>query len=760
MTQVNKKGMSFCQKTGSRARKGNWLIQTMDVLVMFLAVVIPAVYTMGLWQSDILLPIMVAGIYICVMFAILAKFEKQNWYSVLVLVLIFIVVLIGRNLFIEGMADIWNKIGDSWTAATGIVVQDIATGTVSKQSSAGYLLFGAVAGAVLALTSCFVSSYLSFVAGMMLPALLLVETIAFDITVPLWIWVLIMVSALYLMISGIWKNSKSAGAILSSCFSCIITASVIFTVMLICKTDNRLTVMSGEIKADIHQKIYETQYTTLPEGKLHNYRDKSKTAQTALVVSMEEPEQMYLKGFSGSVYENGIWTALDTKLIAENEEMLYWFNTNGFNPKTQFAAAQIADFQKNTVTVQNISACSEYLYAPFSIVDGDYIKDEDINPDSIKGENKRIYTYSVVSGGADSITATIEKLQKSNAAEVLEYRKNESAYRNFVYENYLQVPQEAVEILGEQWDITAEKYNSADNLTLAQAQEVTLQFLSRCFTEDGKVEKIELPLKSAENTSYQFSTVAALTLRYFGIPARYAEGYVISAEMAQKAENGTTIKVDSNCARAWVEVYQEGIGWIPMDLTPGFGEFTEEKITESDTKGQSTEGTEETEDEENPEDKEDQPDYTGGYMVRVMKKVKKGVSVLLVAIILSALMVYIRRKIILTKKYSLFETDNVNDSTARIYTDVADILKAMGYDRGNGSMAALYDDFYYSYGKDYADKFMAATAINSRAIFSSKKLDENHRKQIYEFREYTLEIMKNNVKWAKRQWIKWGLCLY
>ena len=67
---------------------------------------------------------------------------------------------------------------------------------------------------------------------------------------------------------------------------------------------------------------------------------------------------------------------------------------------------------------------------------------------------------------------------------------------------------------------------------------------------------MELPLTAAEGTSFQYATVAVMTLRYFGIPARYAEGYVISEEMAADAQADEPLTVDSRCARAWAEVYQ------------------------------------------------------------------------------------------------------------------------------------------------------------------------------------------------------------
>lgn len=49
--------------------------------------------------------------------------------------------------------------------------------------------------------------------------------------------------------------------------------------------------------------------------------------------------------------------------------------------------------------------------------------------------------------------------------------------------------------------------------------------LESCFDGSGD---IALPLAdTADGTTYQYATVAALALRYYGIPARYVEGYTV-----------------------------------------------------------------------------------------------------------------------------------------------------------------------------------------------------------------------------------------
>lgn len=60
-----------------------------------------------------------------------------------------------------------------------------------------------------------------------------------------------------------------------------------------------------------------------------------------------------------------------------------------------------------------------------------------------------------------------------------------------------------------------------------------------------------------------FATATAVLLRAAGIPARYVEGYTVTAE-PDKASI-----VRENMAHAWVEYYVNGIGWVIMDTTPG-----------------------------------------------------------------------------------------------------------------------------------------------------------------------------------------------
>ncbi len=60
-----------------------------------------------------------------------------------------------------------------------------------------------------------------------------------------------------------------------------------------------------------------------------------------------------------------------------------------------------------------------------------------------------------------------------------------------------------------------------------------------------------------------------MALRSFHIPARYAEGYLLTSEEAEES-HGDWISLSFYNSHAWVEVYMDGMGWLPVDMTPGY----------------------------------------------------------------------------------------------------------------------------------------------------------------------------------------------
>ena len=114
---------------------------------------------------------------------------------------------------------------------------------------------------------------------------------------------------------------------------------------------------------------YESGQAVLPEGEFSNYSAAPEQT-SCLTVTMEQPTALYLRGFTGDTFTGTAWQALDAQTLAEQTDLLYWLHKEGFYPQTQLAAASRGlhrQEQTQTVLIENTSACSAYVYAPYAL---------------------------------------------------------------------------------------------------------------------------------------------------------------------------------------------------------------------------------------------------------------------------------------------------------------------------------------------------------------------------------------------------------
>ncbi len=150
------------------------------------------------------------------------------------------------------------------------------------------------------------------------------------------------------------------------------------------------------------------------------------------------------------------------------------------------------------------------------------------------------------------------------------------AYEDFALEQYLQVPESLAPLLGE----FREKHGLTFPEELAPGNYVfeypdflgrlaglfQLQYsysLSPPALPQGR-DFVEYFLNDSR-TGYcvHFATAAVLLCRSAGIPARYAEGYAVPS-----GKSGVWQDVPDRNAHAWLEVYYNGTGWLPVEVTP------------------------------------------------------------------------------------------------------------------------------------------------------------------------------------------------
>ena len=80
--------------------------------------------------------------------------------------------------------------------------------------------------------------------------------------------------------------------------------------------------LSQNAKDALHHWRYEKAEEILPEGELSEPVVKTESTDTLLSVTADTAQTLYLRGFVGDSYENGVWSALDAETAAEEKTSL------------------------------------------------------------------------------------------------------------------------------------------------------------------------------------------------------------------------------------------------------------------------------------------------------------------------------------------------------------------------------------------------------------------------------------------------------
>lgn len=691
-----------------------------------------------------------AGILTCIAAAVIRHFRKTKLLFPILLAALLLVVLFARNPLLNGFSAAWNTLRDLWAAEKGILLP------LAETDDTGLWLAGIVAGILLAMVSVALSRVPTLTA-----VLLAALSVAVAFVQP---GILLLAAAAIALLMLTWQKSKNA----VSAASFLLVGVIVAGVAAIFLQTGTMQALSENAKNALHYWRYEKAGEVLPEGNLSEPVTKTESTDTILSVTADTAQTLYLRGFVGDTYENETWAALDSQTAAEEKDLFYWLHQSGFYPQSQLATAArlMGNYQSGSVSVQNLAGCSLYRYEPCTVLPEraglakNRIQPSTVETSGLRGE--RGYSYETVSDAQTILPELLDFLQNDTSDGVRSYLQMESAYREFVYSYALTVPAEFRAQLGAVLDQCCESYGPANSLTKEQAQTAALAFLESCFDGSGD---IALPLAdTADGTTYQYATVAALALRYYGIPARYVEGYAV------KTAEGEPVNVDASAAGAWVEVYQDGVGWLPLALTPGLEDLSAEQ-TESGIKPvgagkegngdgpRVTEGQELEQDDAEPDNSEDNtPD--GGQRTGLLHKPAFWTILVAALLLLLLAAVFIRHAVILKKRNEAFTQEDQSAAAACLFTDCAALLAAMGLKRGTGSMLELCGDMKERFGEEATSRLRDMTMLNARALFSAKALTNEERTSMEQFHASVLDLLKTHTNWPRKLRLKWLDCLY
>lgn len=343
-------------------------------------------------------------------------------------------------------------------------------------------------------------------------------------------------------------------------------------------------------KYEVSREVRKIRYgeDSLPQGDLQKAAGLLDGEENALEVTAENPQELYLRGFVGGEYQRTYWKALSSeKYQGDYAGMLNWLDQKGFEPVTQYAEYQHLSqkasgntLEDEQVQVNNTGAYRKYLYLPatasgWSTGNAQPSKDWQVQSNNIFGTFHYQYRTVAGAGTADEVYPA-SWLDTPSDEEQNQYLDAESVYHSFTEDNYMEVSDELKDMITELF------FKDKSEISSLDFTDVTTRIRKVLRTEADYTEKPQIPSDDTDvvewflkdykkGNAVYFASAAVMAYRVAGYPARYVEGYHLSAEDAQAmAENGqTTVNLTTRNAHAWAEVYVAGLGWLPVEVVPG-----------------------------------------------------------------------------------------------------------------------------------------------------------------------------------------------
>ena len=316
------------------------------------------------------------------------------------------------------------------------------------------------------------------------------------------------------------------------------------------------------------------------EIDLMNAKNRRYANRVDVKVSSTKKETIYLKEKVGSVYEENMWKPLSITTYANIPVRSL---NSSFLTRLKSTAKQD---EKLSILVIDLRIKDTFTLYPY------YMYSTNISYDTIHDSS---IEYNIK--GIQFDVVNMEAAKRSML---------DDTYTAFAKENYVEISEEIKTLFEEEFHL--DEYGK---LSIEEANEVILSILHKyTYTLSPGATPADRDfveyflLENKKGYCVHFATVATLMYRYFGIPARYVEGYCVHASSFEK--NLTTYLtqydaevLDSN-AHAWVEVYDEERGWTYKEVTVGRSESVEDPIQIEDEK-ETTQTTTQQESSQNQE---------------------------------------------------------------------------------------------------------------------------------------------------------------
>lgn len=592
MRDVNHAGISLNHPVWKGPSRSKVPALLADTLLVLLALFGVAQCTVSAFSIPVK-PIFVSFCIALFAFLFLAVFSLKRWR--LPLLLLISAAYCGaayflRSYFLQGFVISTNRVLATLSENSRFDFPQYRVNLPSQDYSAACTVFLVFLLFFLSCYLCWAVRRHSFWLSLLGTAPFLLVPLGFTIT-PAWPSVLMLLGFwATLLFSRLCANSTfgrtaAAGRVALAVLPAVALCLVLMSVWMPQETYVRPASIEA-LRNDLEEGIYQSSLFSTPQlgeigrASLDRAGDRQYTGQTVLRVKNPNKTPLYLHAFSGSLYTGVSWEPLPDASYEVLESQLY------FNPQNM--AGQLLSFYAQPedgailtdIQVQNVAANRNCIYAPYGLASrpedlsgASFVHDAYIRATSPFG----VTDYSLQAWDLTDFSRSIDLSLVSDP-----FNSAEQTYRAFANTHYTQLPKNLRDKL--QWycaQIGIPTVEAAGQQAVIDAVVQTVRTsgtytLSPGLTPEGRDFVDYFLFENHKGYCVHYASTAVALLRAQGVPARYAEGYAVTAK---DYDADGWADIPDRRAHAWAEIYTPGLGWQPLEVTPGvqlsFGHMNE-----------------------------------------------------------------------------------------------------------------------------------------------------------------------------------------
>lgn len=464
---------------------------------------------------------------------------------------------------------------------------------------------------------------------------------------------------------------------------------------------------------------------------------------------------MYIRSFSAMEYKDNQWNVEE-----EEQEYCAHFQTADEFVYLDSLDQHFLNTQEKDIRIQNVGANEQFPYIPYWNGTGVLYHYQTGRKASEERLPVGYYIDRSYLAYMDGYSVTqmrqiVRQVRQQGDSEIWDrFFAGEEEYCKYVYENYLQVDEEQKERLLKFCEENG--IRSRDEDVVEQVQ----QFLHDNYTYTlmpGRTPENEdfvdyFLYKQKKGYCTYFASAATLMYRSMGIPARYVAGYAIESEDFTSSERVSAgqlrdwsgeeqelqkIEVTDAKAHAWVEIYIDGFGWYPVEVT-----------------------TSDMEEQPLPEENQALSDLIGNVFgpeaVQRVRKTTIKIVARLIGLALAAVAIYMIVSIVIRAlRRWTWKSRQTDETLCSLFDYFWKMAKACGCQWKEG---ASYQEIgnriqhYFYLPKTEVERLVF---FMEQARYSSKSVNQKEWEWCYEkVMEYTKK-MYQNLKWYQKWKVRW-----